>query len=103
MSLWLRLRHPRLRRHSGDAPDVRMRDREAVATEFYDAMGWRPGESGPAWVSDQATVLDLLDEDENEAFVADQVLHHYGVRLSAQDFALPFWLLLDRLAERRAL
>lgn len=80
-----------------------MQDRDAAATEFYDAMGWEQGESGPEWVSDQATVLDLLDGDEDEEFVSERVRNYYGIALQAEDFALPFWLLLDRLAERRAL
>src|SRR4051812_17422340 len=104
MTLWQRVRHAFLRHRSlpvRHAPDTRMGDREAAAEEFYDAMGWVAGQSGPAWVSDGASVLDLLDGDEDEHFVSERVRSHYGVALTSVDLEIPFWLLLDRLAERR--
>lgn len=79
-----------------------MRERKEAAEDFYEAMGWVAGESGPDWVSDEATVLDLLDGAEDEQFVTDRVRAKYGVELTPAHFDLPFWLLLERLPSRCA-
>ena len=83
------------------ADDEQMSRRQAMADEFYDALGLIDGENRPFFVSDEAALYDLQMEDDD--FVVVAVQRHYGITLRVpEDFKRPFWELLDDLRERRA-
>lgn len=82
------------------ADDEQMSRRQALADEFYDALGLIDDENRPFFVSDEAALYDVQMEDDD--FVVVAVERHYGITLRVpEDFKRPFWQLLDHLRERR--
>jgi hypothetical protein len=82
------------------ADDEQMSRRQALADEFYDALGLIDDENRPFFVSDEAALYDVQMEDDD--FVVVAVQRHYGITLRVpEDFKRPFWELLDDLRERR--
>lgn len=82
------------------ADDEQMSQRQALADEFYDALGLIDDENRPFFVSDEAALYDVQMEDDD--FVVAAVQRHYGITLRLpEDFKRPLWELLDDLSERR--
>ena len=82
------------------ADDEQMSQRQALADEFYDALGLIDDENRPFFVSDEAALYDVQMEDDD--FVVVAVQRHYGITLRLpEDFKRPFWELLDDLRDRR--
>jgi hypothetical protein len=75
------------------ADDDRMREREALALEFF-ANILAPDEE-PAFVSDEATLLDVSLAPEEE--LIEKINGYYGRQLTRSDLRRSFWLLLEDL------
>lgn len=76
------------------ADDTEMQKRGPQAERFFAAIGL-VGDLHPFFVSDEAALYDIQGEDDD--WVIGRVRIHYGIVLTADDFRLPFWVLLDRL------
>jgi hypothetical protein len=80
------------------ADDEQMLLRQALAEEFYDALGLVADETRPFFVSDEAALYDIQMEADDYVVLAVQ--HHYGVTLRVpDDFKRPLWQLLDDLRQ----